>query len=341
MTCDVTRTCCFKNQVVTPCYRWCEEKTCANLANPQNCSTACESNVCVCAGDLYRNECNECVPKERCSEKCKRTVAPLDCADPNEVLNTCWNPTKVKVCPDVAHSKLRDRFLEFGQSSAPGLCILSVCDCKDGYLRNRCGLCVPEKQCSDKCCIDECDPCPQQNEVRVTKHRKRSHSSKRSHSPFSCKRKHKKHGHDEKSVCVCKKGFVRDKCGRCVQPDQLNLFEPCLCTNPCSLTNKINLEWQCFNECNIPYCYNYWELEVWKNKTCPTECVWGCNCPKNLWFNGTHCVPGEQCKPYAEIVEVEKAAFNATTLVGLATYTSGLAAALYAKAGRCDLYDEL
>lgn len=299
-----TRVCCLANFIIPECYKWCEEKTCQNLLTPTNCdNTPCESGVCVCAGDLYRNECGRCVTKEECNTTCKRFL-PLKCPDPNEQIYGCLDPTKAKVCPNLRRSMPRDLFFN-PKPVQPGLCALTTCDCKNGYLRNRCGQCVLAADCNKKCCVSKSDPCSQPNEVRVTKYNKNRRAlgrSKRKCSPFPHKRNDRRGKYSKKSSCVCEDGFKRDHCGQCLQPQELLRKASCLCSNPCTLSNITGIEWICYNECNSRYCFNYWEIEVFKNKTCPTECYYACQCSQseNLYFNGSACVPPEQCQSYQD-----------------------------------------
>lgn len=292
--------CCLAHQVVSPCYKYCTENTCENLFDPPKiCNITCDYNVCVCDEGYYRNECNECVTAEECRHQCKFSK-PLVCPAANEEVNSCFDPTKAKVCENVKRSKPRDIFLKSDRSQ-PELCALSVCDCVDGYLRNRCGQCVKAADCQKKCCVSRNESCSQPNEIRVKKsrrHRRRrsSKSCKWDHSPFSYARK------ACKNACTCKEGYIRNECDACVPPFQRDFQQTCLCTNPCAYITIEGIEWVCASRCNQRECRTYHELQ---NKTCPNECVYVCNCSvnKNLWYNGTHCVPAEQCPPYNETID--------------------------------------
>lgn len=263
------KVCCLANTTVTPCFKWCEERTCEFLLDPpESCDVACVPNICVCVDGLYRNECGACVTADQCKTPCKK-FKPFVCSDPNEVIVGCFDPTKAKNCPSDGRSAPTEILSKFVVPKQSGLCALSVCDCKDGYLRNRCGQCVPENQCHEKCCISE--------------------STDKSND--------------------CQNGLVRDKCGVCRAAEVANEIAECLCTNPC-LQQKtvIGNEWQCLNDCNTRYCFNYYELEVFKNKTCPDECVYACQCSQrnNLWYNGTQCVTADKCPSYVESLKLKE-----------------------------------
>lgn len=233
-----------------------------------------------------------------CYTPCQRYL-PLTCPDPNEVVNGCFDPMNAKVCSNIRFTTLVDIFKQFVMLAPTGLCGLSVCDCKDGYLRNRCGKCVPSVDCFKKCCIDKRDPCSQPNEIRVVKYKRRG--CRRGCPPLSCKcNRSRKQARKSIDKCDCRNGFVRDHCGQCLPPGRTNLRGECLCSNPCTMSNVTGLEWSCFNECNARYCYVYYEMEVFKNLTCPDTCFFACQCSENqnLWYNGTHCVTAENCPSY-------------------------------------------
>lgn len=305
--------CCLARQVVSPCYKYCTENTCENLLNPpQICNVTCEYNNCVCADGFYRNECNECVTADQCRHQCTFSK-PLTCPGANEKVNGCFDPTEAKVCENVERSELRDIFFK-SKGSQPGLCALNVCDCIDGYLRNRCGQCVKAVDCRKKCCARKNDPCSQPNEFRVTRHCKQWRSSN------SCKTSSR--SRRSKGNCVCQCGFTRDHCGSCVEPFERAFKQSCMCTNPCATVPANDVEWQCANKCNQRDCRTMYEL---KNKTCELDCVYSCQCSvtKNLWYNGSHCVGPEECPPYNETLD-----FSSITLTHLGKLTAGLFAAL-------------
>lgn len=308
-TTTTERVCCFENMEVTSCYKTCAENTCVNLLNPpKQCTSNCTKNVCVCRDGLYRNGCNECVTQDQCSTSCGR-FQPQQCTGKHEMIRGCFDPTKSKVCPEVKFSKPRDIFFK-PKPFQPGLCVLSVCDCIDGYLRNKCGECVAPSECGKKCCIGKCSQCTGPNEIRVKHFRKcTARTCKNLKSPLKCEGKA---GRVRINVCDCKIGYRRDNCGRCVPEDQCNSTAPCFCTDPCS---PVGSEWLCLNECNRRNCRNYYEL---KTKTCEPDCLYGCFCSATLdqWWNGTACVPGDQCPPYEEAIKIPPVALSEYSQIG-------------------------
>lgn len=246
--------------------------------------------------------------KDQCSTPCNRSQ-PLKCTGKHEVLHGCFDPSKSKVCPEVKFSKPRDVFFQPKQPQSD-LCVLNVCDCIDGYLRNKCGQCVPANECGRKCCVGKCSRCPGPNEVRVTKYRKcTARTCKNLKFPMICKKRAER---VRKNVCDCKIGYRRDDCGRCIPEDQCDNTEPCFCTDPCS---PVGSEWLCLNECNRRNCRNYYEL---KTKTCPSDCLYGCYCSARLgqWWNGTACVQGEQCPSYEESIKIPPVPLSEYSQIG-------------------------
>lgn len=286
--------CCSKDTVVSPCFNPCKENTCANLKNSSSsiCLKDCVLNVCVCKGGLFRNECNECVPEQDCTKPCALPKL-LECTGQFETLYGCLDPTQARVCLTSRCSKPRDFLLKYAlQSNQKGLCAPNTCDCIDGYLRNKCGQCVPANECGRKCCVGKLTPCSGPNEVRRKKLRKcKERTCKNLQFPMKCKGRA---GRVRKNVCDCKKGYWRNECGKCVTKDKCNDNSPCVCTNSCVGEGR---EMQCFNRCMSSTCKNYYELP---HKSCPKDCNYVCACSKrlNMWYNGTACVPGDQCPPY-------------------------------------------
>lgn len=296
---------------MSPCFKYCTENTCDNLLNPvspENCTIPCDYNICACKDGLYRNACNKCVKKEECysSTPCQ-LYQPLVCPGENEELLGCFDPTMAKVCPNVRCSKPRDLFFQSEKDCQTGLCAMNVCECIDGYLRNKCGKCVLAADCFKKCHIGKHDPCSQTNEVRLAKRKSSTKSCKsRRRSPFSYKRQ------KNKNVCVCQDGTSRDHCRECVPPEMHHFKGACLHTDPCAYIHiempVYHVEWQCLNSCTQRDCRSMYNF---KNRTtpCPTECFFTCQCSanKNLWYNGTACVTAEECPPYDQTYDFSKA----------------------------------
>lgn len=297
-----TRVCCLKDQVVSNCYNECSANTCANVKNPpQVCTLECALNVCVCGPNLFLNECNECVEKSQCYVNCKKSK-PIKCKGPFETLYGCFKSKEARVCPQIKYSRPRDVFSQY--TSTDDLCVLNVCDCTNGFLRNKCGECVLPEDCGKKCHKIACEE--PHSEVRTVYSKRKCKKDDCAHdkcetnckddacrSNCNKKRSKCKKCRIARHVCVCKVGYARNKCGVCVPAHKAFDNVPCACTNPCNLPGQ---EWHCYNECNRPSCQNYYDLPT---KICPKACDYGCFCSANqgLWFNGTACVPGLMCPP--------------------------------------------
>lgn len=304
-----TKVCCLKDQVVSDCYNECSANTCANLKNPPRiCTLKCATDVCVCKKGLYLNECNECVSADQCYTDCKKPEA-IKCKGPFESLYGCFNSNEAKVCPDISYSRPRDAFLQFSLiSKQKNLCALNICDCSNGFLRNKCGECVQPGDCGKSCHRIACEEpnaevrkvlTYQNCEININECENETCTEKCADE--QCREKCKTNNIKCKKcriirhICVCKAGYARNKCGMCVLANKAMDDVPCLCTNPCSDPNQ---EWQCYNECNRPTCQNYYDLPT---KLCSKSCSYDCYCSQNkgLWFNGTACVPSIMCPiPY-------------------------------------------
>lgn len=130
------------------CYNPCGAKTCDNLDPPPGriCTALCETNKCDCK-DGYRRLNGTCIPETQC---------PQYCPGQNEVKVSCYNEClNTRACPGVVGPD---------QTCTNQTCTVG-CDCRSGYNRNECGICVPEAECSTGCscpsnesvqCVNSC-----------------------------------------------------------------------------------------------------------------------------------------------------------------------------------------
>lgn len=282
--------CCFKDYVLSTCYNECTENTCVNARSPpKRCPHVCKPNRCVCKQGLYRNECGECVEKDKCKKVCEPKPALL-CTGENEMMVGCFDESKARVCPQKSCAYSNYGFQ--GHSQPKNLCILNKCECMAGYLRNKCGKCVPERECNKKCSVKCEDPCSGPNEVRVKYYRE---SEARTCKNYLMPPKYKdRKERVQYNICDCREGHRRDGCGRCVPKAQCYSQVPCKCTNPCADPNE---EWQFGNDCLIRTCKNLFELPL---KLCINTGYYSCDCSgtKDLWRNEDgECVPRDKCPP--------------------------------------------
>lgn len=109
---------------------------------------------CHCVKGYVCNRCGVCVLPEQCPEKCEPPVYP-PFSDPNEVIVECYKNSTARVCnscPQPSDDPRED-------------CERNKCDCREGYLRNKCVICVPESECNSPKPCEYSNPCQKKNEV--------------------------------------------------------------------------------------------------------------------------------------------------------------------------------
>lgn len=274
--CNATTTC-PPNFTPTTCYNECNEKTCVNAQNPDKiCPAYCQTSggpngMCVCAGDLYRTVDNKCVPLDQCRTTATtptptptQTPSPTPiCPLPNYVPTNCYNACSEKTCANKRKgNQICTKECQLG-GGPNGNCV-----CKADYIRNDCNECVPEDQCDVNYCIgpnEELKTITYHTVCRLPKYcrtKKRCSGNsckgnschKKSHRRKSCRgklcRKKSKRSNNchlpkecrckrEVQECVCKDGFVRNKCGVCVPQGQANYnVTVCVTSNMCRRSNS-------------------------------------------------------------------------------------------------------
>lgn len=117
----------------------------------------------------------------------------------------CFSPCSPRTCPNAIHSYHGNPPL------CPMMCETGVCDCQEGFLRNKCGVCVPEVYCSMSCeCKDEEKEekrCVENCATRTCEHILSNKPREMCQSNFCTDR------------CECKPGFARDRFDECVEID--------------------------------------------------------------------------------------------------------------------------
>lgn len=293
------RVCCGLHEGENTCYNPCSARTCEHLVNPPEvCPLYCALNQCDCLPNYYLNGCGVCVTEEQCSIPCTNT--PIQCPGPNEELVGCLDPTKARICRDARPSEepscsrnspfplQLNRKARWRNADKKGLCILNQCECKVGFSRNKCGICVEDEKCDQPCRPGRCQRCSDPNEIRYKRLRKcefRTCKSLKKASECSA------NGDDKvyHNQCDCKEGFVRNNCGKCVYIDECEDTPPCECSDPCSSELE---DWRCVNVCTERTCDN-----VIAPKQCLTPfCSYKCDCIEGLYRNENgQCVPRAQC----------------------------------------------
>uniref|UniRef100_A0A1I8A2H2 TIL domain-containing protein n=1 Tax=Steinernema glaseri TaxID=37863 RepID=A0A1I8A2H2_9BILA len=182
---------CGPNEHFTVCGAECEP-TCSEPF-PAFCSDHCVQDVCQCAPGFVRDTNNKCVRFSECQEvddsSCGRFEKFQSCGTACEP--TCDNP-EPKDCTQQ--------------------CLLDVCQCRAGYVRNDKGKCVKKAHCPKK-------EAPKQERICGLHERFQTCGSAceptcENPKPAFCTEQ------CIVDVCQCEAGFVRHVSGLCVTPGQ-------------------------------------------------------------------------------------------------------------------------
>ncbi|XP_061704905.1 zonadhesin-like isoform X1 [Cydia pomonella] len=203
---------------------------CENYMNPDRiCTMQCVAG-CNCKKGYVRNlKDGTCIKPEQCPTK--------ECTGNNEELNYC-----ASYCPVTCANRYTQ-----GDWACITLCRVA-CDCIPGTLRNDTGSCVPVNQCTPPIC--------RENE----KYMKCGTAC-----PITCDNyKNPPKVCTEQCIedCFCKEGYVRNRFGRCVKPED--------CEPTCPAGEKWN---ECAAHCQDT-CENYHS----SNRVCTYQCQSGCVC---------------------------------------------------------------
>lgn len=149
--------------------------------------------MCHCVDGFVRNKCGDCVKPSDCNQDCKKKTTY--CRGPNENPVGCDKRSTVRGCTS---SDSRDT-----------KCKKSVCDCIEGYLRNKNGLCVKEKDCSLDIPRQCTNPCTKKNEIYRCLNGCLERKCSTIGISFKCS--------DEcTGGCDCIEGYRRDDNGECI-----------------------------------------------------------------------------------------------------------------------------
>ncbi|KAJ8732616.1 hypothetical protein PYW07_015215 [Mythimna separata] len=235
-------------------------RLCSNYnKGPVPCPKICKFNACDCKKDFVLDQnINKCVRPKKCTPICGQDEVFSECINGGCQRKNCSQLGQPVPCVKIAAKD----------------CIKG-CLCKEGYLRNSKGVCVPQEKCELKCnqpneVYDSCpSSCPPQTCESIDK-------------IYHCPLK-KTDLKDCKPACRCKEGYWRNKIGQCISK------ENCLkCKGP-------NEFWSCGGACdNI--CK---DLHKQNQTNCPIvniKCNEMCYCEKGYARNDKKiCVPIEQC----------------------------------------------
>ncbi|XP_077291696.1 zonadhesin-like [Arctopsyche grandis] len=167
------------------------DTTCATLG--QKCpivNIKC-TEMCYCEDGYARDHTGWCIPIEECPKQCK--------TDPNAISLPCGDP-----CPKTCENK------DDGPRPCPRICIPDGCTCKEGFVQDDNGKCIPIEKCPSKgiCKSNEiyekCPALPEKTCKELFSGRRVNRSVK------NCK-----------PACRCKDGYVRRRPdGDCILPMQ-------------------------------------------------------------------------------------------------------------------------
>ncbi|XP_063367819.1 zonadhesin-like [Cydia amplana] len=203
---------------------------CANYKNPDRiCTMQCVAG-CNCKKGYVRNLKNgTCIKPEQCPIK--------ECTGENEELHYC-----ASYCPVTCANRYTQ-----GDWVCITLCRVA-CDCIPGTLRNDTGSCVPVDQCTPPIC--------RENE---------KYMQCGTACPITCDNyKNPPKVCTDQCIedCFCKEGYVRNRFGRCVKPED--------CEPTCPAGEK-------WNECSA-HCQDTCENYNSSNRLCTYQCQSGCVC---------------------------------------------------------------
>ncbi|PZC85306.1 hypothetical protein B5X24_HaOG201802 [Helicoverpa armigera] len=235
-------------------------RLCSNYnLGPVPCPKICKFNACDCKKNfVFDVNIKKCVRPRECTPVCGKDEIYSPCIQGGCEAKNCSQLGKPVPCVKIASES----------------CIKG-CLCKEGYLRDKNGVCVPKDQCSQTCSephtvYDPCPPsCPPQTCESI---------GKKYSCPAVILGEEKCNG-----TCRCEKDYYRNKLGECISKTD------CLkCTGP-------NEFFSCGGACD-----NVCATLSQQNQTnCPIiniKCNPMCYCEKGYARdeNGT-CIPIEQC----------------------------------------------
>nr|WHN38850.1 Zon4A-L [Andraca theae] len=249
---------CGKNEIPSSCVNGgCDKRNCTQLNQPTLCiDPICCIKGCVCKYGYLRNDDGVCVPTEKCpcKSKCGQNEVPSDCINGGCDKRNCSQIGQPDICID------------------PIRCI-SGCICREGYLRNNDGLCVPIDQCLPVCGKNEVYSTCIQSECRPMNCSQLGHS-------LPCPRIDPKYCI---KGCICENGYVKDDNDHVCIPKEK-------CSSCGGDPNAVS---GCGTNCNR-HCSSIGQPP----KPCPFICsINGCDCKENYYLddNTGKCVLPKHC----------------------------------------------
>ncbi|KAI1703176.1 trypsin inhibitor like cysteine rich domain-containing protein [Ditylenchus destructor] len=167
----------------------------------------CKVNVCQCVSGFVRHENGNCVQLSQCSPRPMRDTEPA--CSPNEKFQNCGTacePSCDNPSPDFCTEQ----------------CILDVCQCASGFVRNNKHQCVRQRECRSPRDVPVCGQNEQFSECSTCE---RTCDTPNPKCTRECK----------PPKCQCSPGFLRNPEGICVPQDKCSAAE----INPCTFTECI------------------------------------------------------------------------------------------------------
>ncbi|XP_063361403.1 zonadhesin-like [Cydia amplana] len=256
---------CPANEVYSTCIQSsCTARNCSQLGKPVPCIKIDPKYCikgCVCKEGYLRNAKGICVPKDQCNTPtCPANEVYSTCIQSSCTARNCSQLGKPVPCIKID----------------PKYCIKG-CVCKEGYLRNAKGICVPKDQCNTPTCPA--------NEVYSTciQSSCTARNCSQLGKPVPCIKINPKYCI---KGCVCKEGYLRNAKGICVPKDQ--------CNTPTCPANEV------YSTCIQSSCTARNCSQLGKPVPCikidPKYCIKGCVCKEGYLRNAKGiCVPKDQC----------------------------------------------
>lgn len=249
--------CCGAYEKVRNCEELCIERKCPNPdeSDTETTDSYRSGEFCDCEDNYARNGCGKCVRRKKCADGCVLEDA-RGCMSVNETSDGCYDPHNEPTCKN--------------REASSESCVLGVCHCKKGYVRNSRGICILPKDCHLKYKEPNPRPCSDPNEE---------------YAKGKCE-----------TNCDCRAGYVRNTCGKCVRNSDGNIPTPCSCTNPCPGKHEIS---RCVISCQRRNC----DFRDYYSRCIPV-CKQECDCiegyrriEKDLT---SKCIPEKQCPLYPD-----------------------------------------
>nr|XP_034828839.1 zonadhesin-like [Maniola hyperantus] len=300
---------CRENEVYMRCRTICQPQFCNISYTTITCPEfqRCEPG-CDCIKDYLRDDYGICVPAEKCPPKtqCGENQMPSDCADDYSdvpTIQVCRSGCRCikgysrdsynRCVPTPAHVECgeNEEFSTCRQTCPPQTCDWDPtttackpgpcqpgCNCKEGYLRDVNGNCIPKEKCPPIECTGKYEflnPCPSACFGDACGELDEETATCNTLVAVECRPR-----------CMCQRGYQRDGSGNCIPKAECHRYKP----YPCS-ENEVYMK--CRTTCPPQFC-NLSSTDYRCDKI--LRCEPGCDCIKDYLrdYNGI-CVRSDEC----------------------------------------------